>query len=76
MKVVNVQFLGDMISAALDGEPVFIIRAQDKSAIPAISYYAQTTKNAGGKNYYRVNKALAEFEKWQSANESKVRVAD
>lgn len=75
-KFMNVQSLGEMVSAALDGEPVFIIRAQDKLAIKALSHYSGLAREVNAHNFYRTNKAIAQFEQWQQANEAKVRIPD
>ena len=51
MKVLNCMTLGEMCEAALDGEPVFIIRAQDKAAAAAVYAYIEASKNGRRKEF-------------------------
>lgn len=76
MKVINCLTLGEICEAALDGEPVFVLRAKDKAILETLEYYRDTSTKLGGKNAYRVNKAIARIVLWQKENVSKMKVAD
>lgn len=76
MKVINAQTLGDMCEHLLDGEPVFIIRAQDIAAIEGVTGYVLATKKHGGRNVYRSEAQLSRIRNWQLDNPNKVKIAD
>lgn len=76
MKVLNCVTLGQMCEAALDGEPVFIIRAQDKAAAAAVYAYIEASKTVGGTNLGRSNDQRARIIEWQNKNPDRVRAAD
>ena len=76
MKVINCQTLGDMCEFMLDGEPVFLIRAQDSIAKIIIATYLSYTTRDGGKNTGRVKQQLEKVEKWQKDNPHKVKLPD
>jgi hypothetical protein len=76
MKVINCQTLGDLCEFMLDGEPVFLIRAHDIAAEPAIKQYIEESTTLGGRNIGRSIDQLTRIRKWQKENPHKVRVAD
>lgn len=76
MKVLNCQALGAMCEAALDGEPVFVIRAQDKASVDAIKAYVRLSHDMGGRNIIRSSEAVNRFQKWQDENPNRVKSAD
>lgn len=76
MKVINCQTLGDMCEFMLDGEPVFLIRAQDKFAAEIVADYYVKSQTRGGKNTGRVKQQLDKITEWQKANEFKVKLPD
>lgn len=76
MKVLDCISLGQMCESLLDGEPVFIIRAQDKAAIAALSAYLEATKTEGGSNTSRTWDARQKFIDWQRDNPKRVKAAD
>lgn len=46
-------------------EPVFIFRAQDLLALPAIGFYAKMRRNLGDiESARKIDEALAEMAKW------------
>jgi hypothetical protein len=76
VKVLNCQTLGQMCEAALDGEPVFIIRAQDKAAVDAVKAYVRISHEGGGRNIIRSSEMVDRIHQWQLDNPNKVKVAD
>lgn len=57
-----------------DDEPVFIIRAKDQAAIPALLAYAIHAHNAGSDIVFvaDVMGSVKRFADWQAKNETKV----
>lgn len=76
MKVINCQTLGEVCECMLDGEPVFLIRAQDKLAVEVISTYLETARQEKARNLGRVRDVLAKVVMWQSQNANKVKIPD
>jgi hypothetical protein len=60
-----------------DGEPVFVVRAQDVLSIPAIVQYAALAKAIGQDELCRqVQAAALEFADWQRDNPGMTKVPD
>lgn len=76
MKVINCQTLGEVCEHMLDGEPVFLIRAQDSLSVKAIQDYLDTARRHGAKNTGRSTEKLERFVKWQKENPNKVKLPD
>ncbi len=76
MKIINCQTLGELCEYMLDGEPVFLIRSQDISALEAVSEYIRISSINGGKNIIRAHDQLSKIKEWRDSNPKKVRVAD
>src|ERR1035438_285213 len=55
MKKVDCQVIGQIAEMLLDGEPVFLLRAQDAAAVPTLEHYLQESKKAGGQNQLRAH---------------------
>lgn len=76
MKIINCQTLGEMCEFMLDGEPVFLIRAQDQFAAEIVADYHVKSSTRGGKNTSRVKQQLDKIHAWQQANSHKVKLPD
>ena len=76
VKILNCMTLGEMCEAALDGEPVFIIRAQDKAALDAVEHYKQDSKLYGGKNLGRTEAQWIRMKEWRESHPDRVKAAD
>jgi hypothetical protein len=76
MKILNCQLLGEMCEFLLEGEPVFVIRAQDKAASGALTGYLAESLRLGGRNLNRTKACQARIEKWQLENPNRVKPAD
>lgn len=76
MKIINCQTLGELCEFMLDGEPVFIIRAQDASALEGLEGYFKATEKNRGKNLGRTRDQMGRIKKWQLLNPARVKVAD
>lgn len=76
MKKIDCLTLGQLCKVMLDGEPVFIIRAQDAAAVRTLSKYAEFSKEIGGLNISRTEQSIAEFLIWRETHQSKVRPAN
>lgn len=76
MKVLNCQSLGDICKLMLDGEPVFLIRAQDKLALETLSNYFLKARESKAANIGRVARIVEDMKKWQEENPGKVRLPD
>lgn len=76
MKVINCQTLGEICECMLDGEPVFVLRAQDKLATNIIEEYTHRSFEAHGLNVTRARHARDRFAKWQAENPNKVKIPD
>ena len=76
MKIINSQTLGELCEFMLDGEPVFIIRAQDNLAYGVVEHYLDMTKKYKGKNSIRTEAQLTRIQQWQQENPSKVKIPD
>jgi hypothetical protein len=58
-----------------DGEPVFVIRAQDKAACAALMCYAQVAESIGAKSAFVDHiwdQIIPDFRTWQRQHETKV----
>jgi hypothetical protein len=75
MKIINCQTLGELCEFMLDGEPVFIIRAQDQAALDAVEHYKQDSKLYGGQNMGRVEAAWIRMKEWRDKNPYKIKPA-
>ena len=69
----NCQNLGELCKAILDGEPVFIIRAQDDAALDGVQGYLDVCELSIED---RVRSAMKEIKEWQEQNKDKVKKAD
>lgn len=76
MKIINCQTLGEMCEFLLDGEPVFVIRAQDKAAPEAVKAYVRISSKIGGRNIIRSSEFVDRIIEWQKNNPKKVKVPD
>lgn len=76
MKIVNCLVLGEMCEAALDGEPVFVIRAKDALSRDTLNYYLVRAKDASTTNQGRIQTAITKFEEWRKNNKDKVKMPD
>jgi hypothetical protein len=76
MKIINCQTLGELCEFMLDGEPVFLIRAQDSIAITAVNEYLKFSQRDGGRNTMRTETQLERMREWQKANPKKVKLPD
>jgi hypothetical protein len=76
MKTINCKSLSDVCELLLDGEPVFIIRAQDAAAVTGIKANIEESKRTGAQNIIRAEAQLARIIAWQKKNGKKVRAAD
>jgi hypothetical protein len=57
-----------------DGEPVFVIRAQDKAALAALMCYAQVAESIGAKTDFvdRIwDQIIPDFRTWQRHHDTK-----
>jgi hypothetical protein len=76
MKVLNCLLLGDICEFLLEGEPVFVIRAQDKAAPGALTGYIAESVRLGGANITRATDAQKRIIEWQRLHPKKVKLAD
>lgn len=60
----------------LDGEPVFIIRAQDAFAPEAVQDYFIRSRNNGGLNTIRSEEKCKKIEQWQKEHPERVKIPD
>lgn len=65
-----------MCEHMLDGEPVFLIRAQDKVAIEAVNAYLSFAFDVKANNLGRVRDLRDRIRDWQEANPKRVKVPD
>jgi hypothetical protein len=74
----NCHNLGELCQQLLDGEPVFILRAQDKLSLQKIKdYKSNASKNKASKTVLaRVKQAIDEFSNWRKNNKEKVKLPD
>ena len=72
----NVHHLTEVCEALLDGEPVFIIRAQDEAAPVAIDAYITASRNVGGTNTSRSNAQLQRVMDWRREHKDRIKVPD
>lgn len=61
-------------STIADNEPVFVIRAQDKLAVPAMLRYRELCVEAGSPQRHidRVSEAIMQVQNWQAENYTQV----
>lgn len=61
-----------------EGEPLFILRAQDVTVVPVIRFYGTSALAAGATPEFvqHVNEDAYEFEQWQEANPGRVKIPD
>lgn len=76
MKVINVHSLTTMCEAILDGEPVFIIRAQDYLSVEIVQNYLNKAIEHEAKNLTRVRDVIAAMIEWRKVNPKKVKIPD
>lgn len=72
----NVHMLTKLCEYLLDGEPVFIIRAQDLAAVPAVRGYIEESCVVGGKNLIRCEEHYQRMSAWQQENHKRIKAAD
>ncbi len=72
----NVHLLTKLCEYLLDGEPIFIIRAQDLAAVNAVREYIKESGQMGGRNLIRCETHRQRIEAWQQANPNRVKAAD
>ena len=73
---VNIHVLTKLCEYLLDGEPVFIIRAQDAAAVFSVDRYIEESDKEGGINLGRAREHRERIDKWQKANPTRVKPAD
>jgi len=73
---VNAAFLDSLCEFLLEGEPVFVVRAQDKLIQDIITDYHRRAMAAGAKNLSRVQRKLDVIRKWQEENSNRVKLPD
>jgi hypothetical protein len=76
MKKVDCQVIGQIAEMLLDGEPVFLLRAQDVAAVPTLDHYLHESKKVDGQNQLRAHAQLQRFKAWQLQHKERVRAAD
>ena len=76
MKKVDCQVVGQIAEMLLDGEPVFLLRAQDAASVSTLEYYLQESENMGGQNQIRAHAQMQRFKAWQLQHKERVRAAD
>lgn len=76
MKIINAASLTELCEYMLDGEPVFIIRAQDKLAVEAVKQYIELSQREGGKNLGRCAEHLNRMAEWRSAHPYRIKLPD
>lgn len=78
MKVLTVdcRTLTNMCEFMLEGEPCFLIRAQDKVSIKALEQYHQLAFEAHGENLKEVREVRDRFREWQEQHPQRVKVPD
>lgn len=59
-----------------DGEPFFLIRAQDLLSIPALMHYARLAKNSAPDVATDVQAVIVSFVEWQAEHPDEVGVPD
>lgn len=74
MKTINCHTLGEMCTCLLDGEPVFVIRAQDQLSVEILEKYRYAAAITGATNVGRTQDAINTFKKWQSENHDRVKL--
>jgi len=76
MKKVDCQVIGQIAEMLLDGEPVFLLRAQDVASVPTLLRYLEESAKAGGTNQIRCHAQMQRFKAWQLQHKDRVRAAD
>ena len=76
MKKVDCQVIGQIAEMLLDGEPVFLLRAQDAAAVGTLEVYLTLSEAAGGQNQIRAHAQMQRFKAWQLQHKERVRAAD
>lgn len=76
MKVINCRTLGELCEHMLDGEPVFIFRAQDQCSVKALHEYLRIIQEDGGKNTIRTEEDIQRFIAWRDTHPSRVKLPD
>lgn len=76
MKIINCLSLGEMCEAALDGEPVFILRAKDNLAMDTLIDYHNRALANKATNTSRISDAKRKFASWRIANTNKCKNPD
>lgn len=76
LKIINIVTLSEMCEAALDGEPVFIIRAKDLLAEDTLIDYQNRAIAKGSTNRSRVSTVKEKFAKWRRENPGKMKLPD
>ncbi len=76
MKKIDCLTLGQLCEVMLDGEPVFIIRAQDAAAVRTLLKYAEFSHEIGGMNILRTEQIIEKFKNWRETHQAKVRPAN
>lgn len=72
----NIHQLSKLCEFLLDGEPVFIIRAQDMAATAAVENYIDRSREMGGRNLSRSQTHLKKIEQWRKENPKRLKPAD
>jgi hypothetical protein len=72
------QILEDFTGTFPPGEPVFVLRAKDKSALDTLADYRANAKakGAGGAHLDNVTKAIDEFRNFARNNPDKMKIPD
>lgn len=73
---VDVVFLDRLCEFLLNGEPVFIFRAQDGLLMEILQEYLERAMRSRASNTSRIRSAMAKISKWQHENLDRVKVPD
>lgn len=76
MKIVNCVSLGEMCEAALDGEPIFLLRAKDNLALDIVEEYYNRADVNKATNLSRVRNVINKMSEWRKANPNKCKNPD
>jgi hypothetical protein len=76
VKIVDCRTLSQICELMLDGEPCFLIRAQDTVSVKSLMAYIQYGESVGANNLTRAREVLHRFEDWQKSNPHRVKKAD
>jgi len=76
MRKLDCTLLSEMGTYLLEGEPVFVLRAQDRLAMDVLHEYLKLGQAMGAKNMGRVRAVHTRFAQWRDANPGRMKVPD